>query len=263
MKSILGKVFRALSAIFSSKSIPPLAVRALRLVTRLAVEDVADASYELFKAIMASDNLTDQYWEASRLTFHGAFQQRADGSAPREPRVGEQILKFLDYHLGLQGAGEDHKSSVALALEAAIVVSSHDSRPLPLAVECFRNFDCTNPSFVRGMRSMIHSSSLPWVGGLVLGLIALVPDQWFNSPIPVMKPEEMSEFCERLAVLMIDNGTHLTYFMGVSVSILFGMLRSPEWRSHIVTRFWSVLSHCALVDEEQESFNWCLQNATH
>ena len=92
--------------------------------------------------------------------------------------------------------------------------------------------------------------------------MALISYQWFNSSVPVMKPEEISELCEHLARFIVDATARphqdtrrrfLTFF--------FGMLRSPEWRSHIVTRLWSLLVEWTLVDEEEESFKWCLQNA--
>ena len=71
----------------------------------------------------------------------------------------------------------------------------------------------------------------------------------------------MSEFCEHLAVLAIDDAVHHPNVQRHSATLLFGMLRSPEWRRHIATRFWSTLAHCARVEEERESFRWCLQNA--
>ena len=52
-----------------------------------------------------------------------------------------------------------------------------------------------------------------------------------------------------------------TCALPISVTILFGMLRSPEWRKHIALRSWSVLAYCPLV-KELESAKWCLQNAT-
>ena len=220
--------------------------------------DVAAASYELFKAIMASDELTDQDWEAARLALHGAFQLIADNLIPW---VGEpkEVLKFLDYHLGLQGAGEDHKVSIAAAL---VATSSHqDGRPSPLVAQCIRNFNCASPSFIKGMRSMIHSSTPGQTRSCAILSLALMSDQWFNSPVPVMKPEEMSEFCERLAQFVVnDSRLPVTTWRGF-FCILFGMLRSSEWRNHIDTRLWSLLAHWTLVDDEEGSLKWCLQNA--
>jgi len=262
MGSTLRIIFEVLSAIFSSKSIQTLsALRALQLVTRLATPDVADASYELFRTIMSPDNLTDQHWEAARLAIHGAFQRSIGDFVI--PLVGEpkEILKFLDYHLGLQGTGEDHSSSIALALEATLS-ELDDNRPGPLVAASIRNFDCASPSFVRGMCSIMHSSAPPSLPWQAIDFIAIIPDRWFNSPVPVMEPEEMSEFCEHLAVSMIDYGVFLPLTMRSGLSIFFGMLRSSEWRKHIVNRSWRMLAHCTLVEEEQESFRWCLQNAT-
>ena len=76
-----------------------------------------------------------------------------------------------------------------------------------------------------------------------------------------MGPEEMSEFCEHLAVYIIDDALQGDFVQRCSATILFGMLRSSEWRKHIATRFWCVLAYCTLVEEELESFKWCLRNA--
>ena len=259
--AILGKVFQAFSAIFSSKSIQtPSALRALRLVTRLAVKDVSNASYELFKMIMASNDLTDQHWEAARLAAHGAFERNVELSPPL---VGEpkEIFKFLDHHLGLQGAGEDHTSSITSTLEPFITKSSCGRWPDPLIIECIRKFDCASPSFVSGMRSIMRPNNTFDLRRRATGLMALISSQWFDSPAPVMGSEEISEFCEHLAVYVIDDALHGDVVQKSSVTILFGMLRSPDWRKHIVTRFWSVFAYCTKVDEELESVKWCLQNA--
>jgi len=217
---------------------------------------VSNASYELFKTIMASNN-----WKAARLAVHGAFKRNVESSPPAagEPK---EILKFLGHHLDLQGAGEDHTSSIEYALEPFLVKLSSGHWPDPLVVECIGKFDCASPSFVSGIRSIIrpsNSSDLRWKAA---GLMALISSQWFDSPTPVMEPEEMSEFCEHLAVQKTDDALHGDFVQRCSVTILFGMLRSSEWRKHIPTRFWCVLAHCALVEEELESFKWCLQNAT-
>jgi len=209
---------------------------------------------------VASDDLTDQHWEAARLAAHGAFERNVESSPPL---VGEpkEILKFLDHHLGLQGTGEDHTSSFASVLEPFLTKLSSGRWPDPLIVECIEKFNCASPSFVSGMRSIIHPRNTFDFRWKVTGLIALTSNQWFDSSTPVMEPEEMSEFCEHLAVYIIDDALHGDFVQKCSVTILFGMLRSPEWRKHVAARFWSVLAYCTLVDEEQESFKWCLRNA--
>ena len=211
---------------------------------------------------MASDNLTDQHWEAARLAVRGAFERNVELLSPR---VGEPkgILKFIDYHLDLQRAGEDHRSSITFAFET--IIGRYDHWTDPMTVKYIKNFDCTSPSFVRGVRLIMDPDDplgLLALRGKAACLISVASDQWFNSSIPVMEPEEMSEFCEHFAVFMIDGDD----FRGLharrsGVTILFGMLRSPEWREHIATRFWSMFDSCALVREEQEPFRWCLQSA--
>lgn len=86
------------------------------------------------------------------------------------------------------------------------------------------------------MRSIMHPSSPFVIRGLGVPLTALVFDQWFSSLVPVMKPEEMFEFCEHLTVFMVDAVRSVSLTSKRFFSIFFGMLRSPGWRNHIVTR---------------------------
>ena len=207
---------------------------------------------------MARDNLTDRHWEAARLAIHGAFQENVEMTPPK---LGELkgVLKFLDYHLQLQGAGEDHGPSIVFALEA-IVVRSDDYPADPLTVECIRDFIHANPSFVRGVRSIVQPSSPFKLRLAAAGFISLISDQWFDTPVPVMEPEEMSEFCE-LVAFIVGDGLRGKLVQRRGVTFIFEMLRSPEWREHIVTRFWHTLAYCSLVEEERESVRWCLGNA--
>ena len=246
--------------IFSSKSIQTQALHALWFITQLAASDVSVASCELFKTIMAPKDLTDQHWEAARYAIRGAFQ--ASSETPLDlggPELIKRILKFLDYHLGLPWAEADYMPSVTVAFGA--IVGGRDDWPDHLTVECIRNFNCASPSFVKGVRSMMHPNSLLGFQEEAVRLVSLVSNQWFNSTVPVMRPEEMSEFCEHLAMVLVDGNYYGSHVLKSSVTILFGMLRSPEWRKHIVPSLWSVFAHCDLVEEEEESFRWCLRNA--
>ena len=100
----------------------------------------------------------------------------------------------------------------------------------------------------------------------MVALVALVSDWWFNFSVPIMEPEGMSEFCENLALLM-DEVVHDLRLKTWSVTLIFGMLRSPDWRKHVVPRLWSVLAYSngmewkELTVKELESVRWCLQNA--
>ena len=266
MESVRGKVFGALSTIFSSEPILPLAVDALRLITVIERIDFAEASCELFHVIMASDNMTEEYWEAARYAIRGAFRP-TKASLTKVPVMEkpQDLLEFLDHHFGLQGAGEDHISSITCALEAALVLSH--GRPVPLVLESIRSFNCASPSFVRGMRSIMRPPAHDWTRENAIRFIALVSDQWFNSPMPIMEQDDRTEFCENLAWFMAGSFRPHPYTRRRLIIILFGMLRSPEWRNHIVAKLWSLFGEWTLADEwtltdeEDMSFQWCLKNA--
>jgi len=209
---------------------------------------------------VASDALTDQHWAAARLLAEGAWGNIEDSSP--ELTDLKEVFEFLDHHLGLHGAGEDHTSSIIVAMDAILSEWFTGGGPTPLLEESARNFNCASPSFVKGVcLALGPRNSLDLRGG-IFALIALTFDQWCNSPAPVMEPEEMAEFCENLAVYVIDDVIHASHIQKRGLTVLFGMLRSPEWRSHIVTRFWKMLAYCITVDEELGPFAWCLQNAT-
>jgi len=210
---------------------------------------------------MASDDLTDQHWEAARLLAQGAWREEVDDLSPELTDLKE-VFKFLGHHLGLHGAGEDHASPIIFATTAILSEWYTDGDPSPLLEESARKFNCVRPSFVKGVRLALDPRNSLVFRGRMLALVALAFDQWFNSPTPIMEPEEMAEVCENLAVYVIDDVLHESYIQRRGLIVLFGMLRSPEWRSHIVTRFWKMLAYCITVDEELGPFAWCLQNAT-
>ena len=124
--------------------------------------DVSDASYKLFKVIMVYDGMADQDWAAARLAIHGTFQ----GVEMEPSNVGEpkEILRFLDHHICLHVAGEDHGPSIVSALRA-IVTMSDNLRADPLTSEWIRNFSRSGQSFANGVRSIMHpdnSFELRW-----------------------------------------------------------------------------------------------------
>ena len=202
--------------------------------------------------MMISDDLGDQHWEAARFAITGAFWRWPD--SVRRP---DEIRRFLDHHVRLQGAGEDHRSHLGYASQAILFLQD-EGRFSPLTSEYVRDFDWTNPSFVRGIRSMMHpSSSLQWAA---IGLTALASDTWFDCPVPMMEPEQMHEFCENLVTFLVNDQAYHDPFTKWIVTVLFGMLYSQEWRKHTATRLWSILAYCPRVGES-ELVRWCLRNA--
>ena len=251
---ILADIFGALETIIFSRPIQmPLALRALRLVTLLSDPGVHYASHVLFETIMASDNMEEWHWEVARLAIRGAL-----GDDPPFVNGPKKILKFLDYHVCLQGAGEDHGPDIACALLATIFLQEGCYIDL-LTHESVWDFDWTSLSFVRGICSVMRPHNPIPLRGRAAGLIALLSDRWFDHSVPVMKPEDMAEFCENIAILT-DTIIHKPGAMKEFVTVLFGMLSSPVWRTHIVARFWSLLAYCNLV-RELESVRWCFENA--
>jgi len=166
------------------------------------------------------------------------------------------ILRFLDYHLGLQEAGRDHESAIHFAM-VAVIIKSGGFQADHLTVDYIEDLIRDSPSFAKGVRSMMHPDLAFRLRMSTVGLIAVTADQRFTSPVP---PQEMSEFCERLAVFA-DESIHGEYLQRCGVVILFEMLRSPEWRGHIVPSPWSMFVYCAQFPGERESFWWCLENA--
>ena len=253
MEFIIGSVFKAFEEIFSSHSIRvSSALHALRLATRISCSGVCHAGYRLFKIIMGLDNLTDQHWEASRLAIHAAFGDRYHWAYRGEPK---EILKFLDYHVGLQGATEGHETYINCALVSLVRFNRTELLTFP----CFRDFNWTSPSFMRGVCSMMHPRHLFKLQGDIVTLISLLSDSWFNCSALTTEPEEISNFCQYIVTFM-DGVIHKPAIKVEIVTILFGMLRSPEWRNHMVTGFWRALAYCAEV-RDTESVRWCLQNA--
>ena len=253
-ESVIGSVFRAFEDIFFSDSIQvPSALHALRLATRVSCFGVCDASYRLFKIIMGLDNLTDQQWEAARFAVDAAFKDYRDMAYRGDPK---EILKFLDYHVGLQGAKEDHGSFINSALRSLVL---QYEEPDPLTYECVRDFNWTNLSFVRGVCSMMYPHRPGGFRGNVAPLLALLSDSWFTRSGSVMEQEEMSEFCDHFATYM-DDIAHVQGVKKEGATILFALLRSPEWRIHIAARSWRVLAYCTQA-MDTEPVRWCLQEA--
>ena len=253
IESIIERVFRAFTDIFSSDSIQvPSALHALRLATRISGLKVCVASYRLFKTIMDLDNLTDQHWEAARFAVYAAFRDYRYAAYRGDPK---EVIKFLDYHIGLQGAKEDHESYISSALRSL----NHIGEPKSLTYECVRDFNWTTPSFVKGVRSMMQPHRPGGFRGNIATILALLSDSWFTRSGSVMEQEEMSEFCEHFAIYMEDI-VHTQDVKEESATILFALLRSPEWRIHIVARSWRVLAYCTQA-MDTEPVRWCLQEA--
>jgi hypothetical protein len=80
-----------------------LPMEALRLVTSMIGNQIAQLSYELFHTIMASGVAGDKTWEAARLTVNGAYDWDKYLPWVEDPR---DVLAFLELHFEIQANGE-------------------------------------------------------------------------------------------------------------------------------------------------------------
>lgn len=170
------------------------------------------------------------------------------------PTVGnaKKILKFLDYHLERQGAGEAHTTFFYYASDTILVLLPGGWLIL-LVVESIRNFGCASPPFMSGMRSTIRSTSNPWTRESAIWFMPDIHFQRFCSPVPIMEPEEMAEFSEHPTMLTVGVGPTAYPTTKRGFPALLSMLCSPGWRNHMVTWLWCLLACGTLADDEEES----------
>ena len=99
-----------------------------------------------------------------------------------EPR---EILKFLEYHVCPQRAGQDHEPSILSASRALFCLENVDEVD-PLAIE---DFDWANPPFVRGIRFLVHSHHPVDIGGHTARLVPLMWERWFDCSVHIVEPK--------------------------------------------------------------------------
>ena len=117
-------------------------MEALRLVTPMIGNQIAQLSYELFHAIMASSVPEDTKWEAARLTMNGAYNWDKYLPWVEEPK---DVLAFLEYHFERQAKGENQDTPITNALRALAYASGKET------MEALKKFDCTKLSYVKGI----------------------------------------------------------------------------------------------------------------
>ena len=110
---------------------------------------------------MGLDNLTDQHWEAASFAVYAAFRDTYNWARCGEPK---EIVIFLDYHVGHQGAKGGRELDIDSALRALVLCHN---QPNPLTFESIRDFSWTSPSFVRGVLSMVEHRCTPALQGEV------------------------------------------------------------------------------------------------
>lgn len=232
------------------------AFSAMTLIGLLPRRDVSAKSYALFHIVMKTpvsyDFTTKKKWEAPRLTLHGAYKW--DKTLPwiEDP---QDILTFLGHHFDTapKSSGEEWDMPIQNALRA--LAYAHDQT----TTEALSKFDPTDPSFVRGI-CYVYQKHKPFQlrKAAPSFFLPLIGDKWFSTDHPIMEPDQMKKSCIDWA----QNVNGIEYTHGVqkaTLAVLFGMINSPHWRPHIVTKKWK-LEYFAAVPDDSQPLRRCLEN---
>ena len=225
------------------------------LIAPLSGGDIATKSYHLFHVVMESQVTSaytqDKKWEASRLTIHGAYKWDKFLPWVGDPR---DILTFLDHHFDLATRSDQNQDEpIQNALRALAYASGAST------IEALRHFDPTEPSFVRGICYVYQDDKPFQLRKAALFFLPLIGDRWFNTPHPIMEPDQMRNLCVDWASA-IDGIEHTFDVQKATLTVLFGMINSSHWRPHIVTDKWKLLEHFTSVPDDSQPLRRCLDN---
>ena len=227
----------------------------MELIAPLSENAIAQRSYDLFHVVMQAP-ISQAYseekkWDASRLTMHGAY--KSDKFLPwvEDP---QDILTFLDYHFDLAiGGGKNQDEPIQDALCALANASG------PVSIEALKDFNPTNPSFVRGICYAYQSNRPLKLRRAAFFFLPLISDKFFNTPHPIMEPDQMKNFCVDWAST-VDCFGFTDDVKDAALTVLFGMINSPHWRPHILAEKWKLLEHSTSVPDDSQPLRRCINN---
>ena len=227
----------------------------MKLIAPLSEGDIAEKSYLLFHVVMqAPVSLAysqEKKWNASRLTMQAAYKQDKPSPRVEDP---QDILKFLRHHFDLATrGGENQDEPIQNALSALAYASS------PVTIEALKHLDPTEPSFVRGICYVYQNSKPLKLRRAALFFLPHISDRLFNTPQPIMGPDQMRNLCADWASTIDD--LELTYdVQKATLAVLFGMINSSHWRPQIVAGKWKLLEHFTSVPEDSQPLRRCIDN---
>jgi len=222
----------------------------MQLIAPLPRNGVSTKSYDLFHVVMRAPVSPaipqEKKWEAARLTIRGAFGWDK-ATWVEDPH---DILTFLNHHfdLAIRG-GQNQDKPIENALEALVYA------PSPAAVEALKRFESTEPSFVRGTCFVYQDNKPLRLRIAALHFLTLIGDRWFNTPHPIMEPDQMRSLCMDWASI-VDGVQKFYDVKGAALVALFGMINSPHWRPHIVTDTWKLLEYFTSVPDDSQPQTW-------
>ena len=225
------------------------------LIAPLSENDIATRSYALFHVAMQVP-LTDAYteakkWQAARFAMHGAYKW--DRSLPW---VGDpqDTLAFLDHHFQLATRdAEDQDGPIENALRA-LAFASND-----VTHEALKAFNPTESSFVQGICYAFQDDRPFRLRKAALFFLPLIGDRWFNTPDPIMEPDQMKGLCVDWASA-VDGIEHTSGVKKATLSVFFGMMNSSHWRPHIVPGIWKLLEYFNSLPDDFLPLRRCLDN---
>ena len=166
----------------------------------------------------------------------------------------QDILTFLDHHFDLATrGGQNQDESIQNALRVLAYASG------PVTIEALKRFDPTEPSFVRGICYVFQNDKPFQLRKAALFFLPLIGDRWFNTPHPIMEPDQMRSLCVDWASA-IDGIEHTCDVQKATLAVLFGMVNSSHWRPHIVTEKWKLLEYFTSVPDDSQPLRRCIDN---
>ena len=260
----IGRIYKRLTETFqnpgSTAEEIDRALEAMELIAPLCEADIAEKSYHLFQVVMqAPTSLAysqEKKWEASRLAMHGAYKW--DGSLPP---VGDpqHILTFLGHHFDLVPESGQNQQNPILDEPIQDALRALAYAFGPVTIDVLNRFNLTQPSFVRGI-CYVYQDDRPFeLHNAALLFLPLIGDRWFDTPDPIMNPDQMESFCVNWASA-VDAIEHTDDVREAILAVLFGMINSPHWRPHIVPEKWKLLEYFTSVPDDFQPLKKCVNN---
>jgi len=231
------------------------ALEAMGLIDPLCENGIAEKSYQLFHVAMGTPvslaYSPEKKWEASRLTMRGAYKW--DKSLP-QVEDPQDILMFLGHHFDLATRCDQNQDEPIQNALCALAYASG-----PVTIEALKRFDPTDPSFVRGICYVFQDDKPFELRKAALFFLPLISDKWFNTPHPIMEPDQMGSLCVDWASAV--DGIELTKdVQKAALTVFFGMINSSHWRPHVVREKWRLLEHFPSVPDDSLPLRRCIDN---
>ena len=220
-----------------------------------AGNDVSQQIYRLFCLVVQAPVSPiypgEKKWEVSRLIIHGAYKWVDFSPQIEDPQA---ILTFLSHHFDLATRGGQNQDE---PIRDALCLLVHASGPV--TKEALKPIDPTNPLFVRGVSDLFRDDKPPQLRKAALLFLPLIGDRWFDTPHPIMAPDQMKSFCMNWASAV--DAIKPTYDVREAIlTVLFEMINSPHWRPHIIVEKWALLEYFTSVPEDSQSLKRCIEN---